>query len=151
MSLPARDMKRTGRQAATLANDASRRLPGTPRRGIILVVVLVVVALLSLAAYTFAGLMVTHYGAAKLSGRQLQSRALVESGIEAVRLYLMQDDAARDDAGGHFNNPGYFQGIPVLTHDDSAQAPISRCWFPTWTRTAIWAACATAWKMSPRA
>ena len=121
MSPPARDMKRTGRQAATLANDASRRWPGTPRRGIILVVVLVVVALLSLAAYTFAGLMVTHYGAAKLSGRQLQSRALVESGMEAVRLYLMQDDAAREEAGGHFNNAGYFQGIPVLIHDDSAQ------------------------------
>ncbi|MHB8970600.1 MAG: type II secretion system protein GspK [Pirellulaceae bacterium] len=92
-----------------------------PQRGIVLVVVLVVVALLALAAYTFAGLMVTHYGAAKLSGRQLQARALVESGMESVRLYLMQDDAARSDAGGHFNNPSYFQGIPVLVHDDAAQ------------------------------
>ena len=96
-------------------------MPHAARRGIILVVVLVVVALLALAAYTFAGLMVTHYGAAKLSGRQLQTRALVESGVEAVRLYLMQDEAARDDAGGHFNNPDYFQGIPVLIHDDASQ------------------------------
>jgi hypothetical protein len=91
------------------------------RRGFVLVVVLIVVALLALAAYTFAGLMVTHYGAAKLSGRQLQTRALVESGVEAVRLYLMQDEAARTDAGGHFNNPDYFQAVPVLVHDDASQ------------------------------
>ncbi len=87
----------------------------------IIVVVLIVVALLSLAAYTFAQLMVTHYGASTLSGRQLQCRAIVESGAEAVRYYLMQDDAARDEAGGHFNNPSYFQTIPVLMHQDAAQ------------------------------
>ncbi|MHB0959808.1 MAG: type II secretion system protein GspK [Pirellulaceae bacterium] len=97
------------------------RSRGASRQGVVLVVVLVVVAFLALAAYTFAGLMVTHYGAAKLGGRQLQSRALVESGMERVRLYLMQDDAARSDAGGHFNNPGFFQGIPVLMHDDASQ------------------------------
>jgi len=87
----------------------------------ILVIVLVVVALLSLAAYTFAELMATHYGAAKLNGRQIQARLLVESGAEAVRLYLMQDDAARDEAGGHFNNPGFFQAIPVLAGNDITQ------------------------------
>ncbi len=87
----------------------------------ILVVVLVVVALLTLAAYTFAKLMVTHYGAAKLTGRQLQCRAIVESGAEAVRLYLMQTQAVRDDAGGHFNNPNYFQAIPILTQQDTTQ------------------------------
>ncbi len=91
------------------------------RRGMIIVVVLVVVALLALAAYTFAQLMVTHYGASQLSGRQLQCRTIVESGAEAVRLYLMQDDTGREDAGGHFNNPTYFQAIPVLTQQDPSQ------------------------------
>ena len=112
---------RTEASAGAVRELAAAWLKRPPRRGIVLVVVLVVVAMLALAAYTFAGLMVTHYGAAKLSGRQLQSRALVESGMEAVRLYLMQDDAARSDAGGHFNNPSYFQGIPVLIHDDASQ------------------------------
>ncbi len=93
----------------------------TARRGMILVVVLVVVALLALAAYTFAELMITHYGAAKLSGRQLQTRVLAESGAEAIRLYLMQDDASREEAGGHFDNPGFFQAIPVLTNEDPTQ------------------------------
>ncbi len=87
----------------------------------ILVVVLVVVALLTLAAYTFAELMATHYGAAKLNGRQLQARMLVDSGAEAVRLYLMQNDAGRDEAGGHFNNPTFFQAIPVVTSNDPSQ------------------------------
>jgi hypothetical protein len=33
----------------------------------------------------------------------------------------MQAESARSDAGGHFNNPDYFQAIPVLIHDDAAQ------------------------------
>lgn len=92
-----------------------------PRRGMVLVVVLVVVALLSLAAYTFAQLMLTQYEAAKLSGRQVQTRALVESGVDTVRLFLMQDEATRNEAGGLLNNPSYFQGIPVLLFDDLTQ------------------------------
>ncbi len=84
-------------------------------------VVLVVVALLTLAAYTFAELMATHYGAAKLNGRQLQARMLVESGAAAVRLYLMQDDAARQEAGGHYNNPTFFQAVPVVASNDPTQ------------------------------
>ena len=86
--------------------------------GVILVVVLVVVALLSLAAYTFAELMLTHYRAAQMNSRRLQTRMLVESGTEAVRIYLMQDEATRDEAGGHFNNPTYFQAVPVLISND---------------------------------
>ncbi len=33
----------------------------------------------------------------------------------------MQDDASRDEAGGHFNNPTFFQAIPILTHEDPTQ------------------------------
>ncbi len=91
------------------------------RRGMVLVIVLVVVALLALAAYTFAELMATHYGAALLNGKQVQTRVLVESGVEAVRMYLMSDEAARLDVGGHFNNPTYFQAIPVVTGTDASQ------------------------------
>lgn len=89
------------------------------RRGAVLVIVLVVVALLALAAYTFADLMVTHQAAAQLHGRQLQARALAESGSDAVRLYLMQDEATREEAGGHYNNPTFFQAVPVLMDADA--------------------------------
>lgn len=103
--------------------DTRRGKPrGIARRpGVIIVVVLVVVALLTLAAYTFAELMLTHYRAAKLSGRQLQTRAFVESGADAIRFYLMQDGTAREEAGGHFNNPAYFRAVPVLMNDDPAE------------------------------
>ncbi len=104
----------------------SRPLSGRPGRarhssrrpGAVLVIVLVVVSLLALAAYTFSDLMVTHQKAAQLHGRQLQARALAESGAEAVRLYLMQDEATREEAGGHLNNPTFFQAVPVLIDDD---------------------------------
>ncbi len=84
------------------------------RRGMILFIVLIVVALLTLAAYTYASLMVAYRSGARISGRQLQARVLVESGADAVRFYLMQDEAGRQEAGGAFDNPLYFQAIPLL-------------------------------------
>lgn len=84
------------------------------RSGIVLVVVLVVVVLLSLAAYTFTDLMVTHHRAAQLNGRQVQTRALVDSGVEAVRMFLTQDEQTRFDMGGLYDNPTMFQGTLVV-------------------------------------
>jgi DNA uptake protein ComE-like DNA-binding protein len=100
---------------------ANRNWSSLPNRsGVILVVVLVVVALLSLAAYTFAELMLTHYRAAQMNSRRLQTRMLVQSGADAIKLYLIQDETAREEAGGHINNPAYFQAIPVVLADDPA-------------------------------
>ncbi|MFO7905952.1 MAG: general secretion pathway protein GspK [Planctomycetota bacterium] len=100
-------------------NETRRRRVGRERRrGVIIVVVLVVVALLTLAAYTFAELMLTHYESAQLSGRQLRSRNLVDSGVEAVRMYLIGDEAMREEAGGDFNNPMFFQAVPVAMSND---------------------------------
>lgn len=121
-------MKRGTWRTGQRVRDAARRRAASRggvlvrwRRGFVLVIVLVVVAMLALAAYTFAGLMGTHYGAAKLGGRQLQTRLLVESGIEKIRMYLLMDDAARMESGGHFNNPSIFQAVPVLMHNDATQ------------------------------
>lgn len=89
---------------------------GTPRRrrAVVLVIVLVVVVVLSLAAYTFTDLMQAHRHAAILSGKQIQARMLVDSGVDAVKLYLMADEATRAEMGGHFNNPYYFQAAKVI-------------------------------------
>ena len=54
--------------------------------------------------------MVTHYGAAKLGGRQLQARALVESGVEAVRLYLMQIRGQPHGRGWPLQQPELLSG-----------------------------------------
>jgi DNA uptake protein ComE-like DNA-binding protein len=84
------------------------------RRAVVLVIVLVVVVVLSLAAYTFTNLMQAHRRSAIVAGKQIQARLLVDSGVDAVKLYLMSDEAARNDMGGHFDNPYYFQMGTVI-------------------------------------
>ncbi len=84
------------------------------RRGVVLVIVLVVISVLALSAFTFTELMLTHRHSAKLTGRQLQATALVESGVDSLRNYLMQTEAVRAEAGGHFDNPMIFQAQPIL-------------------------------------
>ena len=100
-------------------------LPGCGRRtsfrratGVVLIIVLVTVVVLSLAAYTFSSLMQTHYHAAKLSGQRLQARLLVDSGVEFIKVFLMQDEATREEMGGNYNNPLMFQGISVIPDMD---------------------------------
>lgn len=88
------------------------------RRGLVLIVVLVVIVFLSLGAYSFTDLMLTYHEAADLAGRQLQTRYLVDSGIEYTRLFLAQTEEARIDAGGIFDNPTAFGGRTVVIDDD---------------------------------
>jgi type II secretory pathway component PulK len=96
------------------------------RRGLVLILVLVVVMVLALGAYSFTDLMLTHHEATMLSGRQIQTRLLVDSGVEMVRLFLAQNDQARADAGGMFDNPDRFRGVTVVLDDDpQAQASFS--------------------------
>ncbi len=93
---------------------ARRRVGSARRRAVILIVVLIVCAMLTLAAYTFSSLMVTYRSAAKIANRQCQAEQLLESGAEAVRLFLMQDKATRQESGGAYDNPAFFQAIPVV-------------------------------------
>src|SRR5205823_14239669 len=89
-----------------------------PRRGLVLILVLVVIAMLSLGAYSFTNLMLAHHEAAIITGRQVQARSLVDSGVTATQLFLSQPEADRLDAGGIFDNPQRFRGIVVLQEDD---------------------------------
>ncbi len=88
------------------------------RCGMVLVVVLVVISVLSLAAYTFCDLMVTQHQATNLGTQQIQARWLIDSGVDAVRLYLLQDRETQESTGGHYNNPTYFQAINVVPDVD---------------------------------
>lgn len=89
-----------------------------PERGVVLIIVLVVVAVLSLSAYTFSSLMVTHHRSTKLMGQRLQARLMAESGVETVKYFLSQDEATRVEMGGNYNNPGMFQGMTVIPSTD---------------------------------
>jgi type II secretory pathway component PulK len=84
------------------------------RRGLVLIIVLIVVAALSLSAYAFASLMVIQSEGTHLTGRRIQARMLAASGVEALRVFLMQDSAVRTESGGLYDNPAMFQGVTVL-------------------------------------
>ena len=83
------------------------------RRGSLLVVVLVTIVMLALAAYTFTALMTTEDEAARLIARQVQSKYLVDSGVDYCRLFLATDQATLREKGGVWDNATSFQSVPV--------------------------------------
>src|SRR5262245_30394411 len=90
----------------------------TLRRGLVLILVLIVIAMLSLGAYAFTNLMLAHHEASIATGRQAQSRALVDSGATATQLFLALPEADRLDAGGLFDNTAKFSGAAVTDTQD---------------------------------
>ena len=100
----------------------AKRIPGAtggPHRGMVLIFVLVVVALLTLAGLTFSELMLVERQAAELSGRRAQSRALADSGLEMARLFLAWEEEAQIEAGGWYDNPDRFGGVLILDDEDA--------------------------------
>lgn len=83
------------------------------RRGMILVIVLVAIAMLSIGALTMAQLMLVERQAAELSVRQSQARASAESGVELARMFLAQPLETQIAAGGCYDNAMYFRGAMV--------------------------------------
>jgi type II secretory pathway component PulK len=82
----------------------------------------VVVAVATLAAYSFTDTMLAFDDAANLVGDQVQTRAVAESAIEMTRLILSQSAEMRDSLGGTFNNPAIFQAIQVVPATDDARS-----------------------------
>jgi len=74
----------------------------TSRRGLVLVLVLIVIAMLSLGAYSFTNLMLAHHDAAIVTGRQTQARSLVDSGVTATQLFLAEPEAHPDRLRRYF-------------------------------------------------
>lgn len=62
-----------------------------PRRGSALIVVLCVIVMLTLGAYTFSELMITEYDASATYGQMIQAEAFAESGVEYVTTLLSPD------------------------------------------------------------
>ena len=84
-------------------------------RGSALLIVLVVVMIVSLGAYTFSELMLTHNETANLSTQSMQAKWLVDAGIDVARIHLLQPHDQRMASGGDYENPNVFQAINVLT------------------------------------
>jgi len=82
------------------------------RRGSVLYVVLVVIVLLSLGAYSFSELMISEYQGVEMSGRDAQARALAESGVEMAAAILRYRDEAT--IATLYHNPAVFNGMLVV-------------------------------------
>jgi DNA uptake protein ComE-like DNA-binding protein len=80
------------------------------RRAMVLILVMIVVAMLSLAGFTFSELMFGEYEAAVLHGQALQARVLTDSGIDHVKSILMEDAVTQEEGGGVYDNAERFQG-----------------------------------------
>lgn len=86
--------------------------PRQDRAGSTLLVVLVVVVMLSLGAYTFSELMIVEMEATNSYGRSIQSRELALSGIELAAAYV--GDRSETDGWNSYHNPSQFQNINLL-------------------------------------
>ncbi|MEQ1904189.1 MAG: hypothetical protein ABL888_08405 [Pirellulaceae bacterium] len=91
------------------------KLRTSQRGGFLLLIVLVTIVMLSLAAYTFTSLMINEDASSRLLARQVQSKYLVDSGVDYARLYLTNDEATMREKGGLWHNPSAsgFQSVIV--------------------------------------
>lgn len=94
------------------------KLAGTHRQGIVLFAVLIVVVVLTLAAYQFAELMTAEYRAADSTARLGQARALANSGINYAAA-LLSDPASFTGTlnSNPFDNATVFQDVIVQAND----------------------------------
>ncbi len=93
-------------------------LPRPRRQGIVLLAVLVVVVMLTLAAYQFSELMMAEYRAADSYTRSAQAKAMANSGIHYAAAALSNaDNLANLLNSNPFDNPGVFQGVLVQPHE----------------------------------
>ncbi len=88
------------------------------RNGVVLVIVLVVIALLALSAYTFSDMMLAEHSAAQVYGDLMQSHEATASGVAMIQAFLRQDPATRNQLGGIYDNPTYFGQQPVSVDED---------------------------------
>lgn len=88
------------------------------RRGMVLIIVMVVVLMLSLAGLSFVLNMQTEDKAARLQGRQLQVEHVVNSGVELIKAFCEQSWIEQQEAGGAWDNAELFRDVLVL--DDEA-------------------------------
>jgi type II secretory pathway component PulK len=116
MGLCAFQFDKRNRRQSRLPHSKQWRFPRGKlhRRGSMLLLTLIVVALLTLGAMAFFERMFAEHRASRAHGRQLQARHLAESGIEYIKAVVAQDPKTLLESGGLYANPSLFQGILVM-------------------------------------
>jgi DNA uptake protein ComE-like DNA-binding protein len=82
--------------------------------------VLVVIAVATMAVYSFTELMLAADDTAYLQGDLVQARVNVDSGIETIKLILSSPPVDRDAAGGVYNNATQFRGVAITNVADGS-------------------------------
>jgi type II secretory pathway component PulK len=109
------------------------RQPDPTRSGVVLLAVLIVIVILTLAAYQFSQLMTSESKAADSAVRSAQARALAQSGVNYAAAMLSNSDAFTNTLNGNpYDNPTAFRDIIVQSSDQprfqgrfSLAAPLS--------------------------
>lgn len=104
--------------ATSIVTAHKRAQPAIDRRGSLLIMVLVVVAMLTLGAYTFSEIMISESEATAMFGRQAESRAFAYSGIEHVTAVLGYPETPSDE--NIYHNPTRYQAV-LLRDSENAR------------------------------
>ena len=99
-----------------------QRRDHAPRNGFFLIIVLVVIAVATMAAYSFTDTMLAYDEASHLATDQVQTQAAADSGVEVTRLILSNAANIRDEMGGTADNPSLFQAINIVSIQDGGRA-----------------------------
>jgi hypothetical protein len=86
---------------------------------VVLLIVLVVVAMLTIANLAYFDWAFSEHRAAGAATRRTQVEAAAESGVEFLRAYLANDAATIEADGGWYDNPTRFRGM-LLSASDAA-------------------------------
>src|ERR1700676_2079534 len=92
------------------------------RRGVVLLAVLLIVVVLSLAAYQYSEWMTSEYQATNGFARLVQTRALADSGVHYTAAMLSNADGMTNTLNGNpYDNASAFQSVVVK--DDGSGRP----------------------------
>lgn len=102
-------MMRKPKRFSQRSNSVKRKQPA-----FLLLLVMLIVAIASLATLNFSRSMLYTNEATKIAGGRMQARMCAESGAQAIRLFLAYPPLEREGMGGAWSNPNYFQSRNVL-------------------------------------
>lgn len=88
------------------------------RRGSVLILVMVVIAMLTLGAYSFSEIMISESEATAMYGRQAETRAFADSGVELAAAVIAVPESEED--ASLYHNPNRFRGV-LLRESENAR------------------------------
>ncbi len=97
-----------------------RALRKSQRRGGLLLVVLIIVAMLTIANMSYFDWTFTEFRATQTSSRGVQARLASESGIDFIKVYTDQSQNTLRADGGLYTNSNRFKGVLLADSDAAA-------------------------------